>query len=200
MSAPLFVTALSVPFLSEKVGIHRWSAVCIGFVAVMVMLRPGTELFQPIMVLPLIAAIGYAFIPITTRLISGDISTFTITFHTTFIYWFFCAVGSIIVHLVPAASDSGVTYQAVAEPWNELNNRAALLIIFCALLMLVSIYLLTFAYQRAQASFLTSFEYTYLVWAMLIAYVMFDETPSLLTYTECCYRPLPLRAPQPVLD
>lgn len=56
------------------------------------------------------------------------------------------------------------------------------MIAICAFLVSISYFLLTLAYRQAQASLLTSFEYTYLVWAMLIAYLMFDETPSLLTY------------------
>src|SRR3546814_13919990 len=45
--SPLYVTALSIPFLGEKVGIRRWAAVGAGFVGVMIILRPGTDVFQP---------------------------------------------------------------------------------------------------------------------------------------------------------
>ena len=51
MSAPLFLTALSVPLLGEKVGLHRWTAVSVGFASVLVLLRPGSSLFQQIMIL-----------------------------------------------------------------------------------------------------------------------------------------------------
>ena len=82
MSAPLFVTALSVPLLGEKVGVHRWGAVCVGFVAVAVMLQPGSSLFQPIMILPVISAIIYSLLPIITRRINKDTSTFAIPYLT----------------------------------------------------------------------------------------------------------------------
>lgn len=77
MTAPLFVTALSVPLLGERVGIRRWLAVITGFAAVVFMLNPGSGLFQPITMLPLASALFYSFIPIVTRKINSDEHTLT---------------------------------------------------------------------------------------------------------------------------
>jgi len=182
MSAPLFVTALSVPLLGEKVGVHRWGAVCVGFIAVAIMLRPGSDLFQPIMILPVISAFIYSLLPIITRHINADTSTFAVTYLTTVAYWVVSALTAVAVHVFPATAQSWPGYQAIAEPWHALSLNAALILTLCAVIFMVVIFMITFAYRQAQVSAIASIEYTYLVWAMLIGYVMFDESPGLLTY------------------
>ena len=181
MSAPLFVTALSVPLLKERVGPHRWTAVCIGFLAVMVMLKPGTALFQPIMVLPLISALLYSLIPIITRIIDATESAFTITFYTTVPYLVLCVVGSVWVHTFPAATDSGEFYTAFAQPWPSLTYPSVIALFTTAGLFCIGVFLLTLAYRLAQASAIASFEYFYLVWAILVGYVVFGDVPAVIT-------------------
>ena len=67
---PLFVAALSVPLLKEAVGWRRWLAVVIGFIGTLVILRPGTAVFDPYALLPLFGAILYALYNIMTRRVS----------------------------------------------------------------------------------------------------------------------------------
>ena len=66
-TAPLIVTALSVPMLGEHVGWHRWAAVISGFVGVLIVLRPGSGIVTPAAIAVLIAAVGYAVLAITSR-------------------------------------------------------------------------------------------------------------------------------------
>jgi len=181
MSAPLFVTALSVPLLKEYVGPHRWVAVCIGFIAVVVMLRPGADLFQPIMVLPLLSAFLYSLIPIITRSIDTNESAFTITFYTTVPYLAFCVLASMWIHQFPATDNSGEFYKAFAQPWPPLKQAAFVQIAITALLFCSGILLITSAYRLAQVSAITSFEYFYLVWAILVGYLMFGDVPAVIT-------------------
>ncbi len=182
MSAPLFVTVFSVPLLGERVGLHRWVAVWVGFAAVLLLLRPGSDLFQPIMILPLIAAVMYALMPIITRHISATESTFTITFYTTVSYLVLCMLASVFVNLWPATPDSSAFYAGFAEPWSALTVEATLLLCVTAVLFCLSVLLVTGAYRLAQASAIAAFEYCYLIWAMLIGYLLFGELPALLTY------------------
>ena len=65
--APLFITALSVPFLGEQVGPRRWLAVLAGLCGVVVMLRPGEGAINPVALLPVLAAFCYASMQILTR-------------------------------------------------------------------------------------------------------------------------------------
>jgi len=59
-AAPLFITALSIPLLGEKVGPRRWAATFVGLLGVLIVVRPGTEAFQPASILPLVAALTWA--------------------------------------------------------------------------------------------------------------------------------------------
>ena len=61
MSAPIFLTALSVPLLGEKVGWRRWAAVVVGFLGILIITRPGSGVFGTGALLPLAGALLYAF-------------------------------------------------------------------------------------------------------------------------------------------
>lgn len=67
--APLLIAVASVVFLGEHVGPRRWTAIAIGLVGVLVVLRPGSELFQPAALLPVAAACGYAALHMLTRVV-----------------------------------------------------------------------------------------------------------------------------------
>ena len=69
----LFMTALAVPLLGEKVGWVRWSAVLIGFAGVVLVMQPGSETFTPVALLPLGAAAFYALVGVTARMMDDDV-------------------------------------------------------------------------------------------------------------------------------
>ena len=69
-TGPIFITVLSIPVLGETVGLRRWSAVLVGFVGVVIMLRPGSEALRVEALLPLTAALCYAFVMLLSRKLS----------------------------------------------------------------------------------------------------------------------------------
>src|SRR6202011_953971 len=69
--APLFVTALSIVFLGEKVGLRRWIATAVGLVGVIIILRPGFGAFHPAACFPIVSALAWACTLIMTRMMSG---------------------------------------------------------------------------------------------------------------------------------
>src|SRR5258708_25415776 len=83
--APLLVTALSIPFLGEKVGIRRWSAVIVGFTGVMVVVRPGTAAFDPAALYPLVSAVAWALGLILTRIMHNSDQVLTTIFYSTLV-------------------------------------------------------------------------------------------------------------------
>ncbi|MCB1743592.1 MAG: DMT family transporter, partial [Gammaproteobacteria bacterium] len=76
--APLYVTALSIPFLGERVGVRRWVAVGVGFLGVMVILRPGTAGFEWPMLIPLLSSLCWAGSLIITRVMRGSERALTV--------------------------------------------------------------------------------------------------------------------------
>jgi drug/metabolite transporter (DMT)-like permease len=76
--APLFVTALSIILLSEKVGLRRWIATGVGLIGVLIILRPGTGAFHPAAFFPLVSALAWACTLIITRMMSGTERAITV--------------------------------------------------------------------------------------------------------------------------
>ena len=94
-SGPLFVTALSVPLLGEKVGLRRWLAVGIGFIGALVVIRPGADIFATVAMLPLLAALSFAFYQIFTRkLATYDAPMTTLLYTSVFGMVCTCASGA----------------------------------------------------------------------------------------------------------
>ena len=69
--SPLFVTALSIFFLGESVGVRRWLATAVGLIGVLIILRPGSSAFHPAAFFPLVSALAWACTLIMTRMMSG---------------------------------------------------------------------------------------------------------------------------------
>jgi drug/metabolite transporter (DMT)-like permease len=80
-AAPLFITALSVPLLGEKVGWRRWSAVLVGFAGVILVVDPGSGILDPVALIALSAALFYAFAVVVIRKLSSTESNAAIVFY-----------------------------------------------------------------------------------------------------------------------
>ncbi len=182
MTAPLFVTALSVPLLGEHVGKRRWLAVIVGFTAVVLMLSPGSDIFRPVALLPLASALFYSFIPIITRNFNVKENTLTITFYTTLSYATLCLLLSAAIHLWPAMPQDTGIWSLVAQPWNTLDIKSWMWVLVSSALFAAGILCITTAYRAAEVSVLAPFEYSYLLWATLIGFIVFSDIPSLRTW------------------
>ena len=178
MTAPLFVTLLSVPILREKVGAHRWTAVVIGFSAVIFMLNPGSSLFQPDSAIPLFSALCYALIPIINRKIGQAEHPLTMTLYTTATYLVLVSLTSFIVFLVPDTDPTGFVASANFMHWSRFSLQSLLLILLAGCVFSIALLCITQAYRIAIVSSVAPFEYSYLLWASLIGYLVFDEVPS----------------------
>lgn len=159
-SAPLFMTALSVPFLGEKVGIYRWSAVLVGFAGVLVMVRPGVGITDMAALAPLAAAVFYAFAMIAIRRIADTERSLTIVFY-------FSGFAALV---------SGAIL-----PFDYLAPRSwedAALLVLVGLLGGTAQYFLTQAFRLAPMSVVAPFDYGSMIWAVLLGYALFGEVPA----------------------
>ncbi|MEJ8562808.1 DMT family transporter [Yoonia sp. GPGPB17] len=176
--SPLVITLFSVLFLGEVVGPRRWAAITVGFVGVLVMMRPGTAAFQVASLLPLAAAFCYAGIHIITRRIGGTESAATMAFY---IQIMFIIVGVMFGLIVGDGrfgdqSDPSLAFLFRAWSWPLPADYPVFLIIGIGIA--VAGYLISQAYRVAEASYVAPFEYLALpmsvVWGMLV----FDEFPG----------------------
>lgn len=153
---PLFIVALSGPILGESVGWRRWSAVGIGFVGTLIILRPGTGVFEPTALLAILCALIYAMYNLMTRLVSRHDR-----FETSLLYF---GVVGMVASAIPAAL-----------VWKTPSGEAAWLLAGVCLCSMTSHLLLIKALELAEANVLQPFNYLILVWAMLMGWVFYGE-------------------------
>ncbi len=180
--SPLVITLFSVLFLGEVVGPRRWAAIAVGFLGVLIMMRPGTAAFQLASVLPLAAAFCYAGIHIITRRIGGTESAATMAFY---IQIMFIIVGVAFGLIVGDGrfgdqSDPSLAFLFRAWSWPVPADYPVFLIIGIGIA--VAGYLISQAYRVAEASYVAPFEYLALPMSVVWGIVVFDEFPGALDY------------------
>jgi drug/metabolite transporter (DMT)-like permease len=158
-TAPLFITILSRLLLGEQVGRRRWGAVAIGFVGVMVALRPGMGggfTLGPVLVI--ISAFAYALSMILVRRFSGQEPTHNIIFYS--------AIGAFVV--------GGFNSPSV---WVEPDAAGWALALLVGLWGVFGSYAVIRAYRLGEASMLAPLEYTALIWSIIFDLWLFHLTP-----------------------
>jgi drug/metabolite transporter (DMT)-like permease len=178
MTAPLFVTLLSGLVLRERVGLHRWSAVVIGFGAVVFMLDPGSSLFRIESALPLFSALCYSLIPIINRHIGLSEHALTMGIYTTASYFVLMALTSLAIVALPLPATDNATLQGVFQGWVMLQATDWWLLLLAGAIFTVALLCITQAYRIAVVSTVAPFEYVYILWASLIGYLIFADVPG----------------------
>jgi drug/metabolite transporter (DMT)-like permease len=160
---PLFLTALSVVLLGERVGWRRWSAVAVGFLGVLLVARPGLDAaalpLVPVL-LVLMGALGWALAMMSIRKM-GDAGEHGVTI----VIWF--AIGSVLL--------AGV---AAIPVWVTPTPREWLLLAAIGGVSAVAQLFMTAAYRRGDTTLLAPFEYSGLLWTMLLGAAIWGEVPG----------------------
>jgi drug/metabolite transporter (DMT)-like permease len=160
--APVMVTALSGPMLGERVSARQWVAVTLGFIGVLVIIRPGGGMLTYASVLPLVTALLFALYQIMTRKLAGRENPFTTLFFT-------ALVGTLAASLMLPFS------------WQSPSLTQAGLMAAIGCLGGLGHFLLIWAVEIASPTALAPFIYTQLVWSTLLAFVAFGEFPDLVS-------------------
>ena len=160
--APLFVTALAIVFLGEKVGLRRWIAAALGLVGVLIILRPGTSAFHVAAFFPLVSALCWACTLIMTRMMSGTERAITTMAYSSI-------AGLCIVSLIVPFVWVTPTWQAVAFG------------VFIGVASTAGQWIVVLAFRYADASVLAPFSYTQLVWVSVLGFFVFGEIPDIWT-------------------
>ena len=159
--SPMIVTALSVPVLGDRVGPWRWGAVAMGFLGVVLIMRPGGDTFSAWALLPLGAAAGYASASVFVRLMDADVPSPLVNMYSN------------VAALVLATGATLVMGRAVwITDWTDLG-----LIVLMGCCGGCGVLCLTYAYRMASPSILAPFEYTGILFAFLLGWIVFQEAP-----------------------
>jgi drug/metabolite transporter (DMT)-like permease len=158
-AAPLFAVILSALVLKEQVGRHRWSAVIVGFLGVFLVTRPGGTVLEPVgLLLAVLSALGVGIVTITIRQIGRTEGT------QTTVLWF------TILSMIAV----GMLLPFHAEPH---DGRTWAILVALGLFGGVAQLLLTSSLRYAPVSVVTPFDYTQLLWAVLLGWLIFGSEP-----------------------
>jgi drug/metabolite transporter (DMT)-like permease len=162
--APLLITALSVPVLGEKVGPRRWIAIAVGFLGVMVVLRPTGEGVMTLAGLAvLLSALGYSVSAITVRVLARTDST------QAMVVWLLACI----------ALGAG----ALALPdWRPVAGADFWLIVGVGIAGALGQYTVTEAFRHGEASSIAPLEYTALLWGLILDYSLWHVLPDGVTW------------------
>ena len=158
-TAPLMVTALSVPFLGEQVGWRRWIAVSVGFLGTLIMLRPGSGEFTFASVAILVAAFCYACQAITARHLKSE-SMLSLAVYV--------VVGPLLIASLLISSDTWVTPDS--KGWTLMAIAGV-----CSAIAWVGF---INGYRGSSPAILAPFEYAALIGGAVAGYLIWDEIPD----------------------
>lgn len=179
LTAPVMVTLMSVVLLRERVGLHRWLAVVVGFAGVLLIVAPGGRIADIAVSLAAIAALTYAMGSIISRYIGPEDRPLTVTFYFSAINLLGGVAVSLLVWLLgstPKAQHASIEF--LLRPWSFGDPVDLAIMMAIGANAVSGFYLLNKAYLSAPASTVAPYEYTYLVWAVLFGYLLWSEIPA----------------------
>lgn len=158
-SGSIFMAALAVPLLGERVGIRRWGAIGFGFIGVVIILQPGSGAFQPAALLAVGSAFVYALVMIGTRWLSrSDSNSSMVVYHS----------------LVTA----GVGFIALPFVWVSPSWFEVFLFVIAGLFGTAAQFCLVRAFRHAPVAVLAPFDYGALIFAAAIGFLVWNEVPG----------------------
>ena len=159
--SPVLITILSVPILKHHVGLWRWMAVITGFIGVLMIMSPGSDLFTAYSLLPIVASLGYSLSTVCVPLFDDEVPTALLNMYA--------SVGALFGSLLILFATTGYLGVDSAADWLLLLTMG--LVGGFAVLALIS------AYRLAKPASLSPYEYFGIPFAFILGWLFFDEAP-----------------------
>lgn len=159
-SAPIFAALLAVPILGERLGIHRITAIVIGFIGVIIIVKPGTDVFKLVSILPLISALFMASVYLSTRSLMNTDSSIAIIFYY--------SLALLITSIVFFPSDFVMPNIVQLIPLMSLGVMGSL-----------GHYFMSQAAKNAEVVVISPFEYSSFIFVGIMGYIFYNEVPSI---------------------
>ena len=161
-ASPLFMTALSWPILKERVGPHRWAAVLLGWIGVVVVIRPGLGIVHWAAVLPLIGAVFFAGFQLVTRIVTAREDHLATLFYTS-------AGGALLLSTAMPFFWQWPAWETWA--WMAVSGAIGA----------GAHFLMINAFAVTEAALLAPFNYSRMLWAVLVGWYWFGDLPDTAT-------------------
>ena len=162
-TTPLFTTVLAVIVLGEVIRFHRTAALLLGFIGILIIIRPGYVPFEFGTVLMLIASFSFSFVLIFVKKLSATDSSLTIIFYH-------------LLYMTPAFFILSLFY------WQSINYNQLVIFSLMGASGLLSHWCLAQAFKMSDTTFVMPLQFTKLIWASLIGLFIFAEQPDIWTW------------------
>jgi drug/metabolite transporter (DMT)-like permease len=180
-SAPLMITFFSVVILGEVVGQRRWLALLVGFMGVLLIVRPGLSTFNMGSIFILISVLFYALATILTRKLQTTDSSATMAYYSSLVYLMATFVLAPLLIYVGDFPDAHPSVAFLFRSWTVPSLLDWIIMSGLGLVWAGGMYFLARAYSVAQASDVAPFEYLALPINMMWGFVLWHEVPTWLT-------------------
>ena len=160
--APIIIVVLSVFILNEKVSIKTWVAIFIGFIGVLIVIRPGSDVFSVKSLIPLIAAFFLGLYQIATKKMTEYDAPEVSLFYSSLVGIF---ITSIMIFFF----------------WQPVNLKSLWFFLPIGIFFSLGIYFQILALNNARASIIQPFHYTLIFWAIIFGFFFYDDIPDLFT-------------------
>ncbi|MDA8577571.1 DMT family transporter [Rhodobacteraceae bacterium] len=177
--APLLITGFSAFFLGEYVGVWRWTALLVGLLGVLIIVKPGSAAFQWAVILPLLSAIAYATLHTITRSMGLAESPITMSLYIQLVFIVVCLGMGLMFGDGRFAGLGHPSAEFILRAWAWPSGRDVLLFVAAGFFSASGGYLISQAYRSSSAGLVAPFEYSTIILAVLWGYIFWKEVPGL---------------------
>ena len=161
-AAPIFATLFSIFLLKELVGKKRWFAIFLGFIGILIILKPGTSMFSLYSIFPVLFCIGFAASAILIKILSKTEKNYLIAFYYTVALTILSLFLNPITWIIPNTFDFIILFLiGISGSFGNI--------------------LITEAYRNSDVSLVTPIKYLNLIFAIIFGYIIFNEIPNIFT-------------------
>ena len=177
-TGPIFTCLFAAIILKEKIGRWRISSIFLGFLGVLYIIQPGTSGMQVVLFLPVLAGASYALAVVITRGFCADHPALSLTIIHNAFYALIGALMITVIPIFPIEIDTRVSNPFVLSGWVQPTSMILILIGITSLTHIFAMTASIRAYQSTETSFVAPLEYTYLVFALIIDYIVWQSLPN----------------------
>jgi drug/metabolite transporter (DMT)-like permease len=162
--SPLLITVAGAFFFGEDVRWRRWMAVCVGFIGMLLVVRPGGETFNAATLLALASTAGVAVRDLLTRSLPASVPSLIV------------ALGTSTATMVTGAVISAF------QPWQAYDGKTLAYTAVAAITVAIGNYAIILAFRNVEVSVVSPFRYTVIIWAVIAGYIGFGDVPVLAAW------------------
>ena len=185
-SGPLMITLLSVVWLGEQVGHRRWIALLVGFLGVLLIVKPGAATFNLGSLFALLATLFYAINVMLTRKLQRTDSSATMAYYSSLVYLVLAFVLAPLAVFIGEIPDAHPSIAFLFHSWAMPALLDWIIMAGLGLVWAGGMYFVARAYSLAPASVVAPFEYTPLLFNVMWGIILWHEIPALTTLAGAC--------------